>query len=89
MVEEKLDIKKIISIENIDFTNSETTKELFKTFLNFIEIQQETVQSLKKENQELKDEINRLKGEKGKPNIKASKKDSPQNKEVKRATNKN
>jgi hypothetical protein len=89
MVEEKIDINKIITIENIDFNNPEITKELFRTLLNFIEIQQETIQIQKKEIQELKDEINKLKGEKGKPDIKAGKKDNPEKKEVKRESNSN
>ncbi len=37
--------------------------------LNFIETLIQQVQQLQKQNQELRDEINRIKGEKGKPNI--------------------
>ena len=71
MEKKEFDMKRIVNIENMDFSNPETQKEIF----NIIETLCNMVMSLKHENQELKDEINRLKGEKGKPDIKASKKD--------------
>jgi len=48
------------------------TKELLGQLLNHIEILFAENQKLRTQNQELKDEIARLKGEKGKPDIKAN-----------------
>jgi hypothetical protein len=73
MKEEEFDMKKIVSIGSMDFSKPETQKEL----LNIIEALGSMVISLKQENQQLKDEINRLKGEQGKPNIKPNTKDKP------------
>lgn len=53
--------------DNIDFNNQEAVKTLILKLLNIIELQAEIIENLRKENQELKNEINRLKGEKGKP----------------------
>lgn len=58
-----------LNVEQIDFNNHEFLKNLLKLLLNVIESQSQTIEELKKENQSLKDEINRLKGEKGKPKI--------------------
>jgi uncharacterized protein YdcH (DUF465 family) len=58
-----------LNVEQIDFNNHEFLKNLIKLLLNVIESQSQTIEELKKENQLLKDEINRLKGEKGKPKI--------------------
>jgi len=48
----------------------ESLKDVLKNLLNVIEEQTSEVKTLKEENQRYKDEINRLKGEKGKPVIK-------------------
>lgn len=48
-------------------------KNLFIVLLNIIEEQHKNIYELKNENQQLKDEINKLKGEQGKPNIKSPK----------------
>ncbi len=48
---------------------------ILKAFKNLIEDQHQEVTKLKEENQKLKDEVNHLKGEKGKPKIKANSKD--------------
>ena len=58
-----------LNVEQIDFNNHEFLKNLIKLLLNVIESQSQTIEELKKENQLLKDEINRLKGEKAKPKI--------------------
>ncbi len=55
--------------ENIDFSDKETIKILILRLLNIIEAQAQLIEELQKQNQLLKDEINRLKGEKGKPKI--------------------
>ncbi len=53
--------------DNIDFNNPEAVKTLILKLLNIIELQAQILENSRKENQELKNEINRLKGEKGKP----------------------
>ncbi len=53
----------------MDFNDHDSIKNLITLLLNVIESQSQTIEELKKENQSLKDEINRLKGEKGKPKI--------------------
>lgn len=47
---------------------------LIKELLNLLEIQQRQISDLKADNQALRDEINRLKGEQGKPDIKPKRK---------------
>lgn len=51
----------------------EGAKIAFRSFLNIVEELQAEITHLRKENQELRDEIMRLKGEKGKPNIPGNK----------------
>lgn len=46
-----------------------------KTLLNKVDAQENKITELSSENQKLKDEINRLKGEKGKPDIAKNKDD--------------
>jgi predicted RNase H-like nuclease (RuvC/YqgF family) len=50
----------------------EQLREFVKELLNVIEAQRAEIAQLREENQQLRDEINRLKGEDGKPAIKAS-----------------
>lgn len=61
--------------ENIDLSAilEEKTRELVKRLLNFIEQLSSNVCEARAEIQRLRDENNRLKGEQGKPNIKANK----------------
>ncbi len=47
-------------------------KEIILTLFNIIERQAQTITNLQQENQKVKDENNRLKGEQGKPEIKAN-----------------
>lgn len=49
------------------------TKKIILSLFNIIENNALTIQNFQKENQELKDEINRLKGEQGKPDITGNK----------------
>lgn len=49
-------------------------RETVKLLLNIIESQNKSICELRKENQQFKDEINKLKGEQGKPDIRARKK---------------
>lgn len=61
-----------INPEQID--NLEDAQTIIGSLLNMLETALSENRVLKKEFQEMKDELNRLKGEQGKPNIKASKK---------------
>lgn len=49
-------------------------RQTVEILLNLIEQQQLEIKELRQENQKLRDEINRLKGEQGKPDIKGNKK---------------
>lgn len=71
MLKTDIDMRRIVNIENIDFSSEEGKKEI----LNILEILCERITELEKTNQEQRDEINRLKGEKGKPEIKPNKKE--------------
>jgi hypothetical protein len=61
-------------LENIDLSAilEEKTRELVKRLLNFIEQLSGRLREAQAENQRLRDENNRLKGEQGKPEIKAN-----------------
>ncbi|MCP4252427.1 MAG: hypothetical protein GY775_03265, partial [Candidatus Scalindua sp.] len=59
-----------MDFSKIDFNDSETIKVIVQHLSNLIEALNKENIVLKAENQKLKDEINRLKGEKGKPDIK-------------------
>lgn len=61
-------------IENVDLSAilEEKTRELVKGLLNFIEQLSSNLCEARAENQRLRDENNRLKGEQGKPEIKAN-----------------
>jgi peptidoglycan hydrolase CwlO-like protein len=52
---------KNLNLEKIDFNNKDGIKNLIILLLNTIDSLSQSVQNLQKENQELKDEINRLK----------------------------
>jgi len=67
-----LSTKEVVTLdpEKIDFENKEAVKNLIHMLLNIIESQAKIIAELREENQRIKDEINRLKGEKGKPKIK-------------------
>jgi regulator of replication initiation timing len=60
--------------ENVDLSAilEEKTRELVKGLLNFIEQLSSSLREARAENQRLRDENNRLKGEQGKPEIKAN-----------------
>lgn len=65
------DLEKAINFLKIDMEAiSSTVKLIIIGLLNIIETIFQNKEELKKENQKLKDEINHLKGEEGKPNIK-------------------
>ena len=59
----------ILDIESIDFNNKDMVKFLILKLLDTIEQLVQTKHQQYKEIGALKDEINRLKGEKGRPNI--------------------
>lgn len=62
----------ITSLSDIDpsLISDQATRELLVQLLNILESQQAEIETLKRKNQSLKDENNRLKGEQGKPDIK-------------------
>lgn len=60
---------KHLNIEKIDFNNHDAIKNLIRICLNTMESQAHIIEVQTNEIQSLKDEINRLKGEKGKPKI--------------------
>ena len=59
-----------ITLDHVD----EKTKETILLFINIIEAQAKEINQLKAQLQDLRDEINRFKGEQGKPDIKPNKK---------------
>ena len=62
--------KDVLSLNLDELDLDPKAKTLVGQLLNIIEQMAQTIKELQKENQKPKDEINRLKGEKGKPNIK-------------------
>ena len=58
-----------LDIESIDFNNKDIVKALILKLLDTIEQLAQTNHQQYEEIQRLKDEVNRLKGEKGRPNI--------------------
>ncbi|MFQ5888134.1 MAG: transposase [Candidatus Hydrothermarchaeales archaeon] len=59
-----------LDLEKIDLNDKEAIRRLIQKLLNIIEMQAKIIADMERENQNLKDEINRLKGEKGRPQIK-------------------
>jgi regulator of replication initiation timing len=59
-----------LDVDSIDLSDPEQVRELIRSLLNIIELQAQVIKDLREENQQLKDEIAHLKGEKGKPKIK-------------------
>jgi cell division protein FtsB len=60
-----------INLDKLDFGDQKSITVAFSHLLNLIESLYKENVDLKEENQKLKDEINRLKGEKGKPKFKS------------------
>ena len=58
-----------IDVDKIDFSDKEAVKRLVLQLFSTIEQLAQVIQEFRTENQQLKDEINRLKGEKGRPRI--------------------
>lgn len=87
MKQKQLNLDRISNIQILDFSSKETQEEL----LNTIDLLYKMVIELKEENQRLKDEINRMKGEKGKPDIKANvtKSNNQNNKKMEQGERKN
>lgn len=69
-----LDILTKIDINKLNFSDEALIKDMYIKLFNIIEQLASENRQLKEKNQELRDEINLLKGEKGKPDIKANKK---------------
>jgi hypothetical protein len=61
-------------LEDIDLSNiqDENARQLISRLLNLVEVLSADLRDTQAENQRLRDEINRLKGEQGKPKIKAN-----------------
>ena len=71
--------QKIIEELDLDKLNiSGQVRQLLAMLLNLVEELLAEIRNLKVERQELRDEVNRLKGEQGKPKIKANKKENEQ-----------
>jgi len=68
MSKKLIDMERVKRIQDIDFSSDEAREEI----LNIIEMLCSIIFELQAENQELRDEVMRLKGEKGKPDIKAN-----------------
>lgn len=64
-----------IDLSTMDFNNHVSIKVVLQHLLNLVEAVHRENLTLKTENQRLKDEINRLKGQKGKPDIKPNSSD--------------
>lgn len=66
-------------VEDIELNaiQEENARELVKRLLNMVEQLSREARELRAENQCLRDEVNRLKGEQGKPNIKGNKTPTP------------
>jgi len=62
-------------LDNLDQNaiQDENARELIRRLMNIIENQAVELRKLKEENQRLRDEVNRLKGEQGKPKTKVKK----------------
>ena len=74
-------------LENIDFDFDQVDKKPKKTILSLFNIIEESVKDntqLHLDNQRLRDEINRLKGDQDKPNIKLKRKNISSEKERKK-----
>jgi hypothetical protein len=73
-----MDIKKAIEAINIDIGKvaDPAIRAIILNLLNIIEAQAQEIKELKEENQKIRDENNRLKGERGKPDIRPQKRDS-------------
>lgn len=67
------------TLQTVDFSNPDQMRAFVSNLLNLIEIQHNEIEKLGTENQQLKDEINTLKGQKGRPNIKPNIKDQDHN----------
>jgi hypothetical protein len=81
---------KNLNIEKMDFNDHDSIRNLIILLLNVIESQSKNIEELKKENQSLKDEVNRLKGEKGKPKFSPNvleKEENPQSPSVEKKKN--
>ena len=73
----RIELEKTINTLNINMnTISSTVASVITGLLNIIEIIFQNKEELQKENQKLKDELNRLKGEQGKPDIKGKNRNS-------------
>ena len=85
-----MNTKKTIAEIQIDFDSipDQNTRTITRDLLNLIEFQAEEINKLQAENQKLRDEINHLKGEQGKPKIrKQSNKDISSENERKKRNN--
>ena len=83
MTTDKQKLFEAIGLE-LDKIDNKNIKDAFIVLFNIIEENVKVINILKEENQKLKDEINRLKGEQGKPDIKPKNKNISSEKERKK-----
>src|SRR5271157_3562753 len=69
---------------NPNTIENEDVRQVVVKLMNLVEKQQVTIAELTAENQRLRDELNRLKGEQGKPKIRGNKKASDHSSEKER-----
>jgi hypothetical protein len=74
-----------LTINDINFRNPVATKDLFRDMMDALDRMYNDVVNLKRENQELKDLVNSLKGEKDRPDIKPNKKKNKEHHQVKKS----
>ena len=83
MTTDKQKLFETIGLE-LDKIDNKNIKDAFIALFNIIEENAKVINILKEENQKLRDEINRLKGEQGKPDIKPKNKNISSEKERKK-----
>jgi regulator of replication initiation timing len=82
----KIEVKTMLQgiSQEVESIEDKKTVSILNTLINLVEMLVEENAQLKKENQDLKDKVNRLKGEQGKPDIKGKNQSSDHSSEKER-----